>query len=129
MKDCVSQLKPTRIHNDLNVIHEINLSMIDGKLASSISLATNSMQCCPFCATSKASELQRSGFTGIFSTRSNYFPIINFTYVDRNYGILPASILGANYQKLQARTRKEKEAVQKWKSEIQRAFRHRIRLL
>lgn len=49
VKEAIRQLRPTLLSNGASVIHEVNLTMIDGKVASSLSLVDNSMQCCPLC--------------------------------------------------------------------------------
>ncbi|XP_064107418.1 uncharacterized protein LOC135216213 [Macrobrachium nipponense] len=52
LKNAIHILRPTQVKNDVSVIHDVSITMIDGKVASSLSLVTNSMQCCSLCGAS-----------------------------------------------------------------------------
>lgn len=52
MENCISNLRPTEISDDLLVHHNVSLTMTDGKVATALSTVTNSMQSCPICGAS-----------------------------------------------------------------------------
>ena len=130
LREAIRQLRPTLLSNGASVIHEVNLTMIDGKVASSLSLVTNSMQCCPLCGASPKQmndietvskrSLSQEGLTYGLSTLHAWIRTMECC-LHLSYK-LPI-------KKWQARTREEKEAVQKQKSEVQKAFRDQTGLV
>lgn len=130
LKEAICQLRPTQINNDVRVIHEVNLTMIDGKVASSLSLVTNSMQCCPLCGASpkQMNDIETVSERSLSKDGISYGLSTLHAWIRAMECCLHLSYK-LSIKKWQARTQEEKEAVQKQKCEIQKAFRDQTGLV
>lgn len=124
LKEAICNLRPTQMHNGVSVIHEVNLTMIDGKVASSLSLVTNSMQCCPLCGASpkEMNDIEKVSKRSLSKDGIMYGLSTLHAWI-RTMECCLHIAYKLPIKKWQARTQEEKEAVQKQKAEIQKAFR------
>ena len=130
LKDAIHNLRPTQVKDDINVIHDVSITMIDGKVASSLSLVTNSMQCCSLCGASpkQMNDIEKVSKRSLSNDGIMYGLSTLHAWIRTMECCLHLSYK-LPIKKWQARTKEEKVKVQEQKSKIQKAFRDRTGLV
>ena len=130
LKDAIQKLGPTQVQNNVSVIHDVSITMIDGKVASSLSLVTNSMQCCSLCGASPKlmNDIEEVSKRSLSNDGIMYGLSTLHAWIRTMECCLHLSYK-MPIKKWQARTKEEKAKVQEQKSKIQKAFRDRTGLV
>lgn len=123
-------LVPTRINETLEVIHILDITMIDGKVATALSNVTNSAQCCSLCG---ATPTQMNDIPKLVKNQLTpeglQFGLSTLHAWIRCMECLLHIAYKLNTQKWQARTVNDKASVAATKQEIQDKLRNELGLI